>query len=117
VFHNAVKVSLLNFPQSPGISSHANSHFKRKNVLVLCRLSFMAVGKDFFIQTLRSVFNVHYILPGGNDFNVNVSFMPMQNVVFAAKLHQVLSDKIVKYMHSQIYILPLKCGRVQRFYR
>jgi len=43
--------------------------------------------------------------------------MPVQTVVFATKLHQGLSDEIVKYAHSQVHILPLKCGRIQRFHR
>jgi len=71
----------------------------------------------FFIPTIRSASNVHYILPGGNYLNANAGVVPMQNIVFAAKFHQRLSDGTVNDTHSQIRILRFKCGRVQGFSR
>jgi len=68
----------------------------------------------FLIPTLRSALNVHYIPPGGNYFNVNAGIMPMQNVVFAIKFHQGLSDKIVKYTHSQINVFASRIWKGSR---
>jgi len=52
-----------------------------RNVSVRYRIWSVAAGMFFFLmQTLHWRFNVHYILPpGGNYFNVNDGFMPMQN--------------------------------------
>ena len=88
-----------------------------KTISVPNRAWSVAAGKDFFMQSLHWRFNVHYIQPGGNCFNVNVAIVPMQDVVLAATFHQGLRDKRVEYTQSQINSLPFESRRAQSFQR
>jgi len=84
-----------------------------KNVSVPYRVLSVAAGTFFYANLSYWRFNVHYIAPGGNYFNVNAGIISTQNVVLAAKFDQDLSDEIAKCTHRQVRVLPLKSRKVK----